>query len=133
MKINHYFYEYDLIYINKKGKQVLLNQKEVLDVLSQNKKKSRFVPEEIERGEEVAIKKLVTSLKNWLDSQSCEEEIQEDGTVKKRAGAETKDILSKLKEGDRSAVKRLKKNTIVNDKYKLQNFDLITWFLVNCE
>jgi len=131
--LNHEYQIYDLIYIDKNGKQVLLNQKEVLDVLSQHKGESRFVPEKIERGEEPAIKELVTSMKKWLDSQSGEEEIQDNGSIKKRAGAETKDILAKLKAGDSYAVKRVKENTSVSDKYKLQNFDLITWFLVNCE
>ncbi len=131
--LNHEYQIYDLIYINQNGKQVLLNQKEVLEALSQHKGESRFVPDIIERGEESAIKGLVTSMKKWLDSQSSEEEIQKDGTVKKLAGAETKDILAKLKTGDSSAVKRVKKNTSVSDKYKLQNFDLITWFLVNSD
>jgi len=131
--LNHEYQIYDLIYINKSGKQVLLNQKDVLDALSQHKGESRFVPEKIEKGEESAIKELVASMRNWLDSQSTEEEIQEDGSIKNRAGAETKDILTKLKTGDSSAVKRVKKNTSVSDKYKLQNFDLITWFLVKCE
>jgi len=131
--LNHEYQTYDLIYINKNGKQVLMNQKEVLDALSQHKGESRFVPEKIERGEEPAIKELVDSMKKWLDFQSCEEEILEDGSIKKHAGAETRDILAKLKTGDSAAVKRVKKNTIVSDKYKLQNFDLITWFLVNSE
>ena len=131
--LNHEYQIYDLIYINKNGKQVLLNQKEVLDALARHKDKSRFVPENIERGEESAIKELVTSMKKWLDSQSTEEEVQEDGSIKKRAGSETKDILAKLKTGDSSAIKRLKENKSVSNKYKLQNFDLITWFLINGE
>jgi len=131
--LNHEYQIYDLIYINKDGKQVLLNQKEVLDALSQHKEQSRFVPPKIESGEKSAIKKLVNAMQKWLDSQSTEEDIQEDGTVKKRAGAETKDILAKLKTGDSSAIKRVKENTSVSHKYQLQNFDLITWFLVHCE
>lgn len=131
--LNHEYQTYDLIYINKNGEQVLLNQKEVLDALAQHKEKPRFVPDAIERGEEFAIKELVSSMKQWLDSQSTEEDVQEDGTVKKRAGIETKDILAKLKTGDSSAVKWVKKNISVSDKYKLQNFDLITWFVVSDE
>ena len=112
---------------------MLLNQKEVLDALSVHKEESRFVPDKIERGEASAIKELVDSMGKWLDSQSSEEEIQEDGSIKKRAGKETKDILAKLKTGDGSAVERVKKNTSASEKYKLQNFDLITWFLVDFE
>jgi superfamily II DNA/RNA helicase len=131
--LNHKYQTYDLIYINKNGKQVLLNQKEVLDALSQHKKEARFVPGKIERGEQAAIKELVTVMQKWLDSQSAEEELQEDGTIKKRAGAETKNILAGIKEGAGSAFKRVKQNISVSDKYKLQNFDLIAWFLVNSE
>ncbi|MBD3345707.1 MAG: hypothetical protein GF401_11660 [Chitinivibrionales bacterium] len=68
--VDHEYRTYDLKYIDKQGKQVLLNQKEVL----------------------------------------------EDGTVKKRAGSETKDILAKLKTGDSKAVNRVKDNISVSDK-----------------
>jgi superfamily II DNA/RNA helicase len=131
--LNHDYQVYDLIYINKNGNQVLLNQKEILEALSEHKEQSRFVPEKIESGESSAIKELVISMKKWLDSQSTETETQEDGSIKKRAGAETKNILAKLKTGDNHAIKRVKENKSVTDKYTLQNFDLITWFLVSCE
>ncbi|QII09432.1 hypothetical protein KsCSTR_00530 [Candidatus Kuenenia stuttgartiensis] len=129
--LSYEYQTYDLIYIDKEGKQVLLNQKEVLDALSLHKEESRFVPEAIEKGEEEAIGGLVNTLKKWLEAQSTEEEILEDGTVKKRAGSETKDILSKLKTGDSLTLTRVKQNISVSEKYQLQNFDLITWFLVN--
>ena len=129
--VDHEYRTYDLIYIDKRGKQVLLNQKEVLDALSEHKDEERFVPDSIEKGEPSAIAALVSALKGWLDSQATEEEVLEDGTVKKRAGSETKDILAKLKTGDSKAVNRVKDNISVSDKYRLQNFDLITWFLVN--
>ena len=129
--LNHEYGPYDLIYINKEGKQVLLNQKEVLDALSQHKDKARFVPEAIEKGEESVISELVSTMKKWLEAQSTEEEILADGTVKKRAGSETLDILSKLKTGDSAALSRVKQNISMSDKYQLENFDLIAWFLVN--
>lgn len=129
--LNHEYCTYDLIYINKEGKQVLLNQKDVLDALSQHKDKVRFVPEAIEKGEESAIIELVSTLKKWLEAQLTEEEILADGTVKKRAGSETLDILSKLKTGDSAALSRVKQNITMSDKYQLENFDLITWFIVN--
>lgn len=130
-KLNHEYQTYDLIYINKNGDQILLNQKEVLDALSQHKDEPRFVSDNIEKGEESAIAELVKSMKSWLDSRSTEEEVLDDGTIKKRAGAETQDILSKLKTGERSAINSIKENTSVSEKYSLQNFDLITWFLVD--
>ena len=41
------------------------------------------------------------------------------------------DALNKLKAGDISAVKRHKENIKVEDKFQIDSFDLIVWFLVN--
>jgi hypothetical protein len=46
-------------------------------------------------------------------------------------GAEAKDLLSKIKSGDQDALKRIAQNVKVSDKYQVDNFDLITWFLVS--
>ena len=109
----------------------MLNQKEVLDALTVHKEKSRYVPEAVEKGEEQAIQGLVNSVNSWLRSQAVEEEKQEDGSTKSRMGKEAKDVLAKLKSGDASAVKKVKQNIKVRDKYKADNFDLIAWFLVS--
>lgn len=126
----HEYKVFDIIYINKQGKLVLLNQKDVLDALTHHKDKDRFVPESIDKGEDAAIQGLVNALKAWLDSQAAEEQIQEDGTTKKVMGTEAKDLLSKLRKGDKDALSRVKQNIKVAEKFQLDNFDLITWFLV---
>lgn len=128
--LNHEYKLFDLIYIDKKGKQVLLNQKEVLDALTHHKDNDRFVPESIDKGDEIAIQELVNAIKGWLDNQAIEEQIMEDGTVKKVMGTEAKDLLSKLRKGDKNALSRVKQNIKVDEKFQLDNFDLITWFLV---
>jgi hypothetical protein len=74
---------------------------------------------------------LVNSLKSWLDSQAYEEQVQEDGSTKKVMGQEIRDLLSKLRKGDKDALTRVKENVKVDEKYQLDNFDLITWFLVS--
>jgi ERCC4-related helicase len=127
---NHIYQSYDLIYINENGESVLLNQKDVLDALAVHKDEARFVPDAIDRGEETAIQNLVASFRAWLKKQAIEEEKQEDGTIKKKMGAEAKDILSKIKTGDKDALKRVGQNIKVTDKFQADNFDLITWFLV---
>ena len=58
-------------------------------------------------------------------------EEQEDGTSKNTMGKEALDILSKLRKGDKKSIERVKENETVEDKYLLNNFDLITWFLVS--
>lgn len=129
-KKDHIYKVFDLIYIDKKGELVLLNQKEVLDALTYHKDKNRYVPNAIDNGEEPAIKELVESLQSWLNNQASEIEKQEDGSTKKVMGKEAKDMLSKLRRGDKDALERLKQNINVKEKYQLDNFDLITWFLV---
>jgi ERCC4-related helicase len=126
----HDYKAFDLIYIDKKGELVLLNQKEVLDALTHHKDKNRFVPDAIDKGDESAINELVSSMQSWLNNQAISIEEQEDGSTKKVMGSEAKDVLSKLRRGNKDAIKRIKENKKVNEKYQLDNFDLITWFLV---
>jgi ArsR family metal-binding transcriptional regulator len=46
-------------------------------------------------------------------------------------GKETKDMLEKLRRGNKDALEKAKSNIKPRDKYKLENFDLIAWFLVS--
>ena len=73
------------------------------------------------------------SLKSWLNKQAYKEEVQEDGTTKKTMGKEALDILSKLRKGDKKTIDKVKQNKKVNERFQLNNFDLITWFLVTPE
>ncbi len=127
---DHIYRVFDIIYIDYKGEMVLLNQKEVLDAITYHKDRERFVPDAIDKGDESAIQKLVNALKNYLDSQATETEVQSDGTIKKSMGREAKDVLDKLRKGDKGALARVKQNVKVDEKYQLDNFDLITWLLV---
>ena len=129
-KLDHQYQVFDLIYIDKSGKLVLNNQKEVLDFLNVNKDQERFVPDAVDRGEPVAIAELVNALKSWLSSQAVQTEVMEDGTEKKTMGNETLEVLQGLKKGSKVAIDRIKQNVTVDGKYQLNNFDLITWVLV---
>ncbi|MDM8556967.1 helicase-related protein [Desulfococcaceae bacterium HSG7] len=127
-------YEYqlfDLIYIDMQGKAVLLNQKEILDALTAHKDKNRSVPNAVDRGDENAIKALVNAVQVWLKDQAVEIEKQSDGTEKNMMGKEAKDILTKLKTGHKGSLNRIKQNIKTDQKYQLDNFDLIAWFLVS--
>jgi superfamily II DNA or RNA helicase len=130
-KPEYEYHLFDLIYINMQGKAVLLNQKEILDALTWHKDKHRFVPDAIDRGDEEAIKALVDAIKVWLGDQAVETEAQPDGSEKKLMGKETKDILSKLKTGDKTSLTKIKQNIKTSEKYQVTNFDLIAWFLVS--
>ncbi|MGI6323156.1 MAG: helicase-related protein [Bacteroidales bacterium] len=127
---DHTYKTFDIIYIDYKGEMVLLNQKEILDAITYHKDRERFVPDAIDKGDESTIQELVNALKKYLDSQATETEVQADGTVKKSMGREAKDVLDKLRKGDKGALARVKQNVKVDEKYQLDNFDLITWLLV---
>ena len=73
----------EIAFINHQGEMVLLNQKDVLDVLTQHKDNNRYVPESVDKGDVSAIQTLVASLKHWLDNQAIELQKQDDGTTKK--------------------------------------------------
>ncbi|MCP4109273.1 MAG: DEAD/DEAH box helicase family protein [Desulfobacteraceae bacterium] len=122
---------YDLIYIDKNGDNVLLNQKEVLEALAGHKDKERAVNEDIDRGREDAIQSLADALKSWLKKQVSEEAEDENGNVETKMGKSARDLLKKLKTGDASAVKKIKNNKKIEDKYQADNCDLIVWFLVS--
>lgn len=127
---DHIYQTFDIIYIDYNGEMVLLNQKEILDAIAYHKDRERFVPDAIDKGNESAIQELVDALKKYLDNQAAETEVQADGTVKQTMGGEAKDILDKLRKGDKGALAKVKQNVEVEEKYKLDNFDLITWLLV---
>lgn len=130
-KLDHEYQVFDLIYIDKSGKLVLNNQKEVLDFLTVNKDKERFVPDAVDRGEQVAIAELVTALKSWLSSQAVRTEVMEDGTVKETMGNASRDLLGLLKKGDKMALGTIKQNVKIDEKFQPDNFDLVAWSLVS--
>ncbi len=127
----HEYKVFYLIYINRHGKLVLLNEKDVLDALTHHKDKERFVPDAIDNGDHAALQELANSIQAWLKRQASEEIVQKDGTTKKLMGTEAKDLLSKLRRGDKNAISQVKQNVKVDEKYQLDKFDLITWFLVS--
>lgn len=130
-KREHVYKLHDLIYIDREGNGVLLNQKEVLDALAKHKDKSRLIPDDVDRGEPQAIQPLTAAMKKWLENQAVEVETTEDGEKKVKMGQSAKDVLNKLKSGDKSAVSHVKEGKLVEERYKPENCDLIAWFLVN--
>ncbi|MEA5480392.1 helicase-related protein [Pseudanabaena galeata UHCC 0370] len=129
--LDHQYQVFDLIYIDKSGKLVLNNQKEVLDFLTINKDKERFVPEVVDRGDEVAIAELVTALKSWLSSQAVQTEVMADGTTKQAMGTAARDLLGKIKRGNQMALDFVKQDGNVDQKFQVDKFDLVAWVLVN--
>lgn len=129
--INYKYNGYKLIYIDYAGKSILLNQKEVLDVLSKHKDEVRLVDKSIDLGEQIAIEKLSNAIITWLQNQQSETEVQEDGTVKQKMGQATIDMLQKIKTGSKSTIEKNKEDGSASKKYNKDNFDLITWFILS--
>lgn len=113
---DHQYEVFDLIYIDKSGKLILNNQKEVLDFLTLHKEQERSVPPGVDRGDEEAIVELVKAIKSWLSSQ---------------ADQEPRDLLAKIKKGNKSALEILKQNVKVDEKFQIDKFDLVAWLVVN--
>lgn len=126
---DHVYKQYELLYVDGNGKQVLLNQKQVLDALAAHKDEERNVPQTIDKGEPAALQRLQASLQLWIKRQQVTEEVQDDGTVKKRMGQSGLDVLNKLKAGQKSAVENIKEQK-VSQQYINHDFDLITWFVI---
>jgi len=120
-----------LIYIDKSGKLILNNQKEVLDFLTLHKQKERSVPSAVDWGEEDAITELVNALKTWLSSQAVQTEVREDGTTKETMGKAARDLLGKIKKGNQKALETIKQDGNVEQKFQADKFDLVAWVLVN--
>jgi len=130
-KLDHQYQVFDLIYIDKSGKLVLNNQKEVLDFLTVNKEKERHIPVAVDRGDEVAIAELVTALKAWLSSQAVQTEVMADGSTKQTMGTAARDLLGKIKKGNQLALDVIKQDGNVEQKFQVNKFDLVAWVLVS--
>lgn len=129
--VNYTYKGYELIYIDHVGTPVFLNQKEVLDALAKHKEEVRYVPKNIDQGEQESIEHLSAALSAWLKSQATEDEVQEDGTVKQKMGKASLDLLNKLKSGSKTAIQKLKEEGPASQKFNKENFDLITWFILS--
>lgn len=92
-----------------------INRAEVLSFLRENKSQPRFVPEWIERNDETRLQKLSSIVTQWLEAQ-----------VPQRATAAVLDILKSHKHQPLSTQKK-KEDGLLEEKFKIENFDLIVW------
>lgn len=89
-----------------------LNRAEILEFLRTNKHQERLVPEWIESNDNERIGKLSAILKEWMKMKAP-----------KQAVSAIKDMLRSRK----LATKPKVTSETVEDKFKLENFDLIVW------
>lgn len=122
--------EHDLIFVDYDGKAIMLNQREVLDLLARCKHHERVVPAGIDAGETSALHLLSTALHRWLANQASQQDVQA-GEVITTMGQSALDILHKLKSGDPTAVKTIRRNVKTEHKYDPTNCDLLVWVVVS--
>jgi hypothetical protein len=96
--------------------------------VEQKKDEVRFVPQDIDNGDAHATQKLSSALKEWLSSQAGQ---TDDAGQTVTMGESSVDILQKLKSGDATALKQVRRNNKTDDKYDPDNCDLIAWMVVS--
>ncbi len=111
----HKYNEFHLLYSHEKGFSTYNNNQEILGILRKHKNKIRVVPDDVENGKNEALQGLSDKIKEWIEGQVPLKAIDEiqgifaDGVPKKRSPEEKK----------------------LEDKFKPDNFDLITWFVIS--
>ena len=105
---------YELIYIDKTGKAVLNNRKEILDILEKHKKEVRFVPEAVDHGEPNEIQTISTALTEWITTQAKPAAVAQ---IQKMFSNDIAPVISPEQKKWEA-------------KFQKDNFDLITWFIV---
>lgn len=111
----YYYDEIHLLYSSSKGTDLFINNYEILNILRKHKKEKRYVPDAIERGDKSEIEKLGNLIKEWIKAQVPNKAVE--------------DILNIFNEG--VSKKSSKEDKLLEEKFKPENFDLITWFVVS--
>lgn len=92
-----------------------LNRAEILDFLRNNKTAARHVPQWIDCGDSDKLTRLSEIMRNWMENQ-----------VPKQATTNVLNILKSSK-ATRRVIPTPKTDNLLEEKFKLENFDLIVW------
>ena len=90
-----------------------LNRAEILEFLRQNKSAERIVPQWIESGDSDCLARLSEIMKDWMKTQ-----------IPQKAKSSAVALLKSNKLTKKSAATD---GSLLEDKFKLENFDLIVW------
>jgi superfamily II DNA or RNA helicase len=107
--------EQKLIFVDEYGKEILLNQNEILQFLRNNKDISRYVPQPVEDCDKQEIEKYSTALNKWFESQIPQM---------------TKDITRDIFAGKLSPRNM---QECVEERYATDNWNLICWEVISDE
>ncbi len=116
----------ELIYLDNDGAVISDNIKVVLEILSQNRLKSRYGTETIDAGDIETIEKLQNTLNVWVKNQNSKT-IENEDEIEEQAGSVQLDIMQKMLQGNKKTMNEINDNEIVYNK----KYDLITWMLIS--
>ena len=119
-----------LIYVDAQGKEILVNEKEILHYLSQQKNAPRYGCEKLDIGDQEEVKHYANALAQWFEHQQANTIVDEDGHTKKVAGKASLDMLDQLSKGKKTAIEEMKNTQTMSAKYNKDNWDFITWLIV---
>ena len=119
-----------LIYVDAQGKEILVNEKEILYYLSQQKNAPRYGCEKLDIGDPEEVKHYANALAQWFEHQQANTIVDEEGHTKKVAGKASLDMLDQLSKGKKTAIEEMKNTQTMSTKYNKDNWDLITWLII---
>lgn len=119
-----------LVYVDAQGKEILVNEKEILHYLSQQKNAPRYGCEKLDIGDPEEVKHYANALAQWFEHQQANTVVDEEGHTKKVAGKASLDMLDQLSKGKKTAIEEMKNTQTMSTKYNKNNWDLITWLIV---
>jgi len=121
--LNHVYDEIHLLHQNiedgKSGKLVLRNNQEILTLLRNHKLEARYVPKNIDEGDQAVLDKLADAVGTWVKAQATPV------AVNQIQDLFTGDVTPKSRKFGTSEQKKLE------EKFKAENFDLINWFVIS--
>lgn len=119
-----------LVYVDAQGKEILINEKEILHYLSQQKNAPRYGCEKLDIGDQEEVKHYANALAQWFEHQQAHTVVDEGGNEQKVASTQSVNLLKNMLKGKKEAIKEVKTNEKASEKYDKNNWDLITWLIV---
>lgn len=119
-----------LVYVDAQGKEILINEKEILHYLSQQKNAPRYGCEKLDIGDQEEVKHYANALAQWFEHQQAHTVVDEGGNEQKVASTQSVNLLKNMLKGKKEAIKEVKTNEKASEKYDKNNWNLITWLIV---
>ncbi len=119
-----------LVYVDAQGKEILINEKEILHYLSQQKNAPRYGCEKLDIGDQEEVKHYTNALAQWFEHQQAHTVVDEGENEQKVASTQSVNLLKNMLKGKKEAIKEVKTNEKASEKYDKNNWDLITWLIV---